>query len=80
MLAGGDGYCLLDAMRQHAPATARLLDVVQALAAQHRGVSTPTADVVHFDFQANNMLGLSGKISGVVDWDGARPATARSTS
>ena len=72
VLHGGDGYCLLDPMRQHSPTTAQLLDLVQALVARHRGATTPTTDAVHFDFQANNMLGLSGKISGVVDWDGAQ--------
>ena len=72
VLEGGDGYCLLEPMRGHSPTTARLLDLVQELVARHRSVSTPTTDVVHFDFQPNNMLGLSSKISGVVDWEGAQ--------
>ena len=72
VLEGGNGYCLLEPMRQHSPTTARLLDLVQALAARHRDVKTPITDVVHFDFQQANLLGLSGKISGVVDWDGVR--------
>ena len=59
-------------MRSHAPATARLLELVQELVARHRDVTTPTTDIVHFDFQQNNMLGLSGNISGVVDWDGVQ--------
>jgi aminoglycoside phosphotransferase (APT) family kinase protein len=73
VLEGGAGYCLLDPMRGHAPTTARVLDLLQELVAQHRGVSTPTTDIVHFDFQQSNMLGISGKISGVVDWEGALP-------
>ncbi len=73
VLDGGNGYCLLEPMRQHSPTTAQLLDLVQALVARHRDVTTPTSDVVHFDFQQTNLLGLSGKISGVVDWDGVRP-------
>jgi hypothetical protein len=72
VLDGGNGYCLLEPMRQHSPTTAQLLDLVQALVARHRDVTTPIADVVHFDFQQTNLLGLSGKISGVVDWDGVR--------
>lgn len=72
VLAGGDGYCLLDPLRRHSPTTARLLDLVQDLAARHQSVSVPTMDVVHGEFQPNNMLGLSGKISGVVDWEGAQ--------
>ena len=71
-LEGGDGYCLLEPMRRHLPVTARLLDLVQELVSRHRGVSVPTTDVVHGDFQPDNMLGLSGKISGVVDWEGAQ--------
>jgi hypothetical protein len=72
VLNGGDGYCLLEPMRGHSSMTAKLLDLVQALVARHRDATTLTSDVVHFDFQANNMLGLSGKISGVVDWEGVR--------
>jgi aminoglycoside phosphotransferase (APT) family kinase protein len=72
VLEGGAGYCLHEPMRGHSPATERLLGLVQDLVAQHRDVTTPTTDIVHFDFQQNNMLGLSGKISGVVDWDGAQ--------
>jgi hypothetical protein len=72
VLEGGDGYCLLEPMRGHSPETARLLDLVQGLVARYRSVPMPTTDVVHGDFQPNNMLVLSGKISGVVDWEGAQ--------
>jgi aminoglycoside phosphotransferase (APT) family kinase protein len=58
-------------MRQHSPATAHLLEIVQALVAQHRDLATPTDDIVHFDFQPSNILAMPDKISGVVDWDGA---------
>ncbi len=70
-LRGGDGYCLLDPMRRHAPTTARLLEIVQELIAQHSGVPMPTDDVVHFDFQPSNILAMPDRISGVVDWDSA---------
>jgi hypothetical protein len=73
VLQGGDGYCLLDPMRRHSPATARLLEIVQGLVGQHRDVSAPTDDIVHFDFQPSNILAMPDKISGVVDWDGACP-------
>jgi hypothetical protein len=71
VLQGGDGYCLLDPMRQHSPATARLLEIVQGIVGQHRDLATPTDDIVHFDFQPSNILAMPDKISGVVDWDGA---------
>jgi aminoglycoside phosphotransferase (APT) family kinase protein len=71
-LNGGDGYCLLDAMRQHGPDTARLLALVQEIAARYRDVATPTTDIVHFDFQPANILAQPDRITGVVDWDGVR--------
>jgi hypothetical protein len=71
VLRGGDGYCLHDPMRRHSPTTARLLEVVQALVAQRWDVTTPTGDIVHFDFQPSNILAMPDRISGVVDWDGA---------
>ena len=70
VLDGGPGYCLLDPMRRHGPTTARLLGVVQELAARYQDVTMPTTDVVHFDFQPSNILAQPEKISGVVDWDG----------
>jgi hypothetical protein len=71
-LNGGNGYCLLDPMRQHGPDTARLLDLVQELAARHQHVAAPTTDVVHFDLNPTNILAQPDRITGVVDWDGAR--------
>lgn len=71
VLRGGDGYCLLEPMRGHSPMTERLLGLVQELVARYSDVATPTADIVHFDFQPANILAMPDRISGVVDWDGA---------
>ena len=71
-LDGGPGYCLLEPMRAHSPETAWLLDAIQDLVRRHQHVATPDRDIVHFDFNPNNLLGLSGKIVGVVDWDGVQ--------
>jgi len=71
VLSGGPGYCLLDPMRDHSPTTARILSALQAFVAAHANVPAPTDDIVHFDFNPSNILVASGRISGVVDWDGA---------
>jgi hypothetical protein len=71
VLQGGDGYCLLDPMRRHSPTTERLLGLVQGLVGRYQDVATPTADVVHCDFQPSNILAMPDRISGVVDWDRA---------
>src|SRR5262249_19347592 len=70
VLQGGAGYCLLDPMREHGPDTARLLGLLQELAARHRDIATPATDIVHFDFQPANILSQPDRITGVVDWDG----------
>ncbi len=69
VLLGADGYCLLDTMRKHSPATAELLDLLQALVRSHAGVECETGDIVHCDFQPANILVEGGEVSGVVDWD-----------
>jgi hypothetical protein len=71
VLHGGDGYCLLDPLRSYSAATATLLDVVQQLVITGMGEPSPTADVVHFDFQGSNILVDREEISGVVDWEGS---------
>lgn len=69
MLFGGDGYCLLDTLREHSAATAELLEILQALVRRHADVNCETGDVVHYDFQPANILVEGGEVSGVVDWD-----------
>jgi hypothetical protein len=67
---GGDGFCLLDAMRTHSPRTAALLARLQAYVAAHapRLAARPARDVVHFDFAGPNILVARGRVTGVVDW------------
>lgn len=69
VLFGGDGYCVLDTMREHSPATAELLGVLQALVRSHADADCETGDIVHYDFQPANILVEGGEVSGVVDWD-----------
>ena len=70
VLHGGDGFCLLDPMRSYSTETAALLEVLQGLATTSGSESTPTADIVPFDFQGANILVDRGAITGVVDWEG----------
>jgi Ser/Thr protein kinase RdoA (MazF antagonist) len=34
-------------------------------------LALPSSDIVHFDFTPSNILVAGGRISGVIDWDGA---------
>lgn len=70
ILFGGPGYCLLDPMRDFSPTTARLLSALQAFVAAHAHIPARTDDIVHFDFNPSNILVISDRISGVVDWEG----------
>jgi aminoglycoside phosphotransferase (APT) family kinase protein len=65
---GGDGYCLHATMRQ-APRTAALLRHLQTLARRNRRDQPRIGDVVHFDMNPANILHVSGRLSGVVDWN-----------
>jgi hypothetical protein len=71
VLHGGAGYCLLETMRDHSAETSALLGVLQTVVATHAGAACPTGDIVHFDFTPANILAQDGRISGVIDWEGA---------
>lgn len=67
----GPGFCLHDAMANYDEKTARLLAAIHEI-----GAAEPDCldgvDLVHFDFHPENVLvDASGRISGLVDWDGA---------
>jgi Ser/Thr protein kinase RdoA (MazF antagonist) len=76
VLVGGEGYCRHEALREHSAATRTLLQTLQALVIRHRGALPMRQDIVHFDFQPMNVLVEGERISGVVDWDGARVGDA----
>lgn len=69
-LHGGDGYCLLEPLRNHSPTTAELLHTLQSLIAAHVHEDFSTNDIVHFDFQPANILTHENFVTGIVDWDG----------
>jgi hypothetical protein len=71
----GPGFCLHQPLRQHSPRTARLLDWIHDVAAAAPPVDGN--DLVHLDYHPGNILVSHGRITGVVDWDGARRGDRR---
>lgn len=69
LLADGPGFCLHGPLSAYDARTARLLDWIRTVGAA--GTSMIGDDLVHLDFQPGNMLVHDGRLTGVVDWDGA---------
>ncbi len=70
LTSDGPGYCLHQPLRGHSARTRRLDRWITAIGASHPG-SLSGHDAVHCDYQPANLLTNSGKITGVIDWDGA---------
>jgi hypothetical protein len=69
LLSDGPGFCLHQPLTAYGPRTARLLDWIRSVGAT--GTSMVGDDLVHLDFQPGNVLVAGGRLTGVVDWDGA---------
>lgn len=70
LTGSGPGFCLHETLQVHSAATRRLLGRVRELGAA-AGPVTGT-DLVHLDYQpANVLVDDRGRVTGVVDWDGA---------
>lgn len=65
----GPGFCLHDPLAGYDRRTARLLDWVHEVGAG--GSAMIGDDLVHLDFHPGNVLVADGRLTGVVDWDGA---------
>jgi hypothetical protein len=74
--ADGPGYCLHEPLRRFGARTAVLETRIARIGADRPERMTGD-DVVHQDFHANNMLAVDGRITGVIDWDGAGRGDAR---
>jgi Phosphotransferase enzyme family len=72
VLVGLSEYCVIDSLREYSGATAELLRTLQAIVRRNVGAIPDARDIVHFDFTPMNILVHRGRISGVVDWEGAR--------
>jgi hypothetical protein len=69
LTSDGPGFCLHGPLRDHSPRSARLLERIHAAGAD--GTHMVGDDLVHMDFQPGNVLVDRGRLTGVVDWDGA---------
>ncbi|HYF66020.1 MAG TPA: phosphotransferase [Herpetosiphonaceae bacterium] len=56
-----------DRLRGHSPASAALMEAVDRLVAPHRGHALPAGDIVHGDFNRDNILVADGRITAVID-------------
>jgi hypothetical protein len=65
----GPGFCLHAPLASYDHRTARLLGWIHDVGAA--GSSMAGDDLVHLDFHPGNVLVSQGRLSGVVDWDGA---------
>jgi hypothetical protein len=65
----GPGFCLHEPLAGYDRRTARLLDWVHEVGAA--GSAMIGDDLVHLDFHPGNVLVADGRLTGVVDWDGA---------
>lgn len=65
----GPGFCVHEPLDRHGGRTRRLLAWVREVGAE---TDTMTgADLAHLDFHPGNVLVDGGRVTGVIDWDGA---------
>jgi aminoglycoside phosphotransferase (APT) family kinase protein len=69
LTGSGPGFCRHEPLAGYDRRTARLLATVRAIGAGRDTADGP--DLVHLDFHPGNVLVHEGRISGLVDWDGA---------
>ncbi|GAA1522074.1 phosphotransferase [Kribbella lupini] len=65
--ADGPGFCLHEPLRQRDARTAALEGRIAAVELE----TLAGDDAVHVDFHPGNLLHTNGKLTGVIDWDGA---------
>lgn len=67
----GPGFCLHEPLRHHGRRAAALEGWVRGVSESLPGDVLTGDDAVHLDFQPGNLLAVAGRITGVIDWDGA---------
>lgn len=70
LTSDGPGYCLHQPLREHSAHTRALDRWITATGSAHPGQLTGD-DAVHCDYQPANLLADRGRLTGVIDWDGA---------
>ena len=77
VLSGARSYLRLATLRDHSDRSRELLERCQR-AVRRFGERVPELDaIVHWDFTPDNVLVRDGRVSGVIDWEGARPGDPR---
>lgn len=70
LLESGPGFCLHESLRAYDDRTRRVLDWVHEVGRDEPSTMTGD-DLVHLDFHTGNVLvDDTGRITGIVDWDG----------
>jgi hypothetical protein len=70
LMEDGPGYCLHEPLRRFSPRAAELERRLAAVGRDHPGQFVGD-DAVHGDFHHENYLARDGRLTGVIDWDGA---------
>lgn len=69
LTSSGPGFCLHETLERHSSRTRGLLTRIREIGADGR--SEDGRDLVHLDFHCGNILvDQTGRLTGVVDWDG----------
>jgi aminoglycoside phosphotransferase (APT) family kinase protein len=77
VLSGARSYLRLATLRDHSDRSRELLPRCQD-AVRRFGERVPELDaIVHWDFTPDNVLTRDGRVSGVIDWEGARRGDPR---
>jgi aminoglycoside phosphotransferase (APT) family kinase protein len=77
VLSGARSYLRLATLRDHSERSRELLSRCQD-AVRRFGERVPEMDaIVHWDFTPDNVLARDGRVSGMIDWEGARPGDPR---
>ena len=66
----GPGFCLHEPLRRYSRRTARLEAWITEVGKQYPE-QLQGDDAMHLDFHPGNLLAQDGKLTGVIDWDGA---------
>lgn len=68
---GVDGWAMHEPMRTGGRRSAAVLDRIEAVGADADATWFPTTGLVHLDLHTDNVLADDGRLTAIIDWDGA---------
>ena len=71
LTVGVDGWAMHEPLRSGDRRSSAVLDRVQAVGAKADPAWFPTDGLVHLDLHTDNVLADHGRLTGIIDWDGA---------